>query len=233
MPFQSDTDRRHALATRDRAADGHFVYAVVTTGVFCRPSCAARPARPENLRFFTDPPQAVAAGYRACKRCRPDQAPRAEREVALVARACRRIEQDDEAPALQDLAAQAGLSPFHFHRVFRRLVGVTPSAYAAACRAGRITRQPGRGRDGDARDLCRRVRLGRPLLRGRSRHARHDPHRLSQRRGRRVDRLRGRARHARPRAGRHHRARRLRHPARRRPGRARGRPARPLRPCLL
>ena len=135
--FDSDAARRQALSIRDPAADGHFVYAVLTTGVFCRPSCAARPARPENLRFFSTTAAAAAAGYRACKRCRPDEPAKPQREAALVARACRMIEQADTPPTLDDLAAEAGVSPFHFHRLFRRIAGVTPRAYAAAHRADR------------------------------------------------------------------------------------------------
>ncbi len=134
---QTETTMRQAVAGRDTSADGRFVYAVVTTGVFCRPSCAARPARPEHLRFFSDPASATASGYRPCKRCQPDGPPRAEREAALVARACRTIEQAEETPTLDDLARQAGVSPFHFHRLFRRIAGVTPRAYAAAHRARR------------------------------------------------------------------------------------------------
>ena len=127
---------RQAVAGRDAGADGQFVYAVLTTGVYCHPSCAARPARPENLRFFADPAAAATAGYRPCKRCQPDAPPRAEREAALVARACRTIEHADETPTLDQLAQQAGVSPFHFHRLFRRIAGVTPRAYAAGRRAG-------------------------------------------------------------------------------------------------
>ena len=137
LPFQTEAARRQALATRDKRADGHFVYAVVTTGVFCRPSCAARPARPENLRLFADPATAAQAGYRPCKRCQPDAAPRAEREAALVADACRAIEAAEDAPSLEMLARAAGLSSFHFHRLFRRLTGVTPRAYWAAQRTRR------------------------------------------------------------------------------------------------
>ncbi len=137
MMFDTDAARRQALSSRDPAADGHFFYAVLTTGVFCRPSCAARPARPENLRFFASVASAQAEGYRACKRCRPDEPAKAQRDADTVARACRTIERADTPPSLDELAAEAGLSPFHFHRLFRRIAGVTPRAYAAAHRAGR------------------------------------------------------------------------------------------------
>lgn len=140
LPVLYDTDdaRWAAIRTRDKRADGRFVYAVASTGVYCRPSCAARAARPENVSFHLDPASAERAGFRACKRCKPDQPPREEREAALVAQACRAIEAAEEAPSLEVLAGAAGLSPFHFHRLFRRIVGVTPKAYAAAQRAGRV-----------------------------------------------------------------------------------------------
>ena len=140
LPAQYDTDEARwiAIRTRDKRADGRFVYAVATTGVYCHPSCAARPARPENVSFHLDPASAERAGFRACKRCKPDQPPRAEREAALVAAACRAIEAAEELPSLETLAASAGLSPYHFHRLFRRVTGVTPKAYAAAQRARRV-----------------------------------------------------------------------------------------------
>ncbi len=138
LAFAADQDRWAAIRTRDRRADGMFVYAVTSTGVYCNPSCAARPARPENVRFYQDRRDAETAGFRACKRCKPDQPPRAEREAALVAQACRMIEDAEELPSLDQLAASAGLSPFHFHRLFRRLTGITPKAYADAHRSRRL-----------------------------------------------------------------------------------------------
>ena len=136
--FASDADRRAALRRRDPAADGHFLFSVATTGVYCHPSCAARPALERNIAFHATRADAERAGFRPCKRCRPDLPPRAEREAALVAAACRSIEQADEAPALATLAAGAGLSAHHFHRLFRRIAGVTPKAYAAAHRQSRV-----------------------------------------------------------------------------------------------
>ena len=140
LPAKYDTDEARwiAIRTRDKGADGKFVYAVATTGVYCHPSCAARPARPENVSFHPDPASAEHAGFRACKRCKPDQPPRAERDAALVAASCRAIEAAEELPSLDSLAASAGLSPYHFHRLFRRVTGVTPKAYAAAQRARRV-----------------------------------------------------------------------------------------------
>ncbi|KMO30183.1 6-O-methylguanine DNA methyltransferase [Methylobacterium aquaticum] len=126
-----------AIARRDRAADGRFVYAVCTTGVYCRPSCAARPARPENVSIHPTCAAAEAAGFRACRRCRPNEASGPERQAEAVARACRLIEAAETPPALADLAAAAGSSPSHFHRVFKQVTGVTPRAYAAARQAAR------------------------------------------------------------------------------------------------
>lgn len=133
-----DSARWAAVIAKDRAADGEFFFSVRTTGVYCRPSCAARPARRENVAFHASAAEAEAAGFRPCKRCKPDQPPMAERQAAMVALACRTIETAEEAPDLETLAAQAGVSPFHFHRVFKSVAGVTPKAYADAHRAERV-----------------------------------------------------------------------------------------------
>lgn len=131
-----------AVLARDAAADGRFWYSVKTTGVYCRPSCASRRARPENVRFHDSRADAERAGFRPCRRCRPDLAEGATRHAQAVARACRAIELaiDDGAPApeLAALAAEAGLSPFHFHRVFKASTGITPKAYARAHQARRL-----------------------------------------------------------------------------------------------
>jgi AraC family transcriptional regulator of adaptative response/methylated-DNA-[protein]-cysteine methyltransferase len=136
--FATDAERWEALRARDAAADDRFFYSVATTGVYCRPSCAARPARPENVAFHTTRDDAERAGFRPCRRCRPDLPPKSVREAQIVARACRAIEAAETCPSLDDLAASAGLSHFHFHRLFRRIVGVTPKAYAAAQRQARV-----------------------------------------------------------------------------------------------
>ena len=138
IAFDTESARWAALAARDAAADGAFFYSVRTTGVYCRPSCAARPARPENVAFHATTADAEAAGFRPCKRCKPDQAPLAQRNAAAVAAACQLIESAEEAPGLEALAAEAGMSPFHFHRVFKSVTGVTPKAYADARRAERV-----------------------------------------------------------------------------------------------
>ena len=127
-----------AVVARDATADGTFYYSVRTTGVYCRPSCAARLANPGNVRFHALPADAERAGFRPCKRCKPDQPPLQQQHAAKVAEACRRIAGENEPPSLAALAQTAGLSPHHFHRVFKAVAGVTPKAYAAAHRAGRV-----------------------------------------------------------------------------------------------
>ena len=126
------------------AFDGKFVYAVKTTGVYCRPSCPSRLAKPANVAFYATGKDAEAAGFRACRRCRPNEAPTADRHVAAVARAVRRIETAEELPALAELARTAGMSPFHFHRIFKSVTGVTPKAYAAAHRARKMREELGK-----------------------------------------------------------------------------------------
>jgi AraC family transcriptional regulator of adaptative response/methylated-DNA-[protein]-cysteine methyltransferase len=133
-----DDPRWTALAARDAAADGRFYYSVETTGVYCRPSCPSRPARPENVRFHASAAEAEAAGFRPCRRCRPDQPSLDERHAAMAERACRAIEAAETPPTLAALARMSGLSPHHFHRLFKAAVGVTPKDYADAHRAKRV-----------------------------------------------------------------------------------------------
>lgn len=131
-----DEPRWRSCVSRDHRADGRFVLAVRTTRIYCRPSCPARQAKRENCRFFAGPEAARAAGYRACRRCRPDD-PLPEPSAA-IARACRIIETAASPQRLADLARAVGLSPFHFHRRFREVTGLTPRAYAAAHRRARV-----------------------------------------------------------------------------------------------
>ncbi len=134
-----EADPRWAsVVARDREADGSFVYSVKTTGVYCRPSCGARLARPENVRFHETIEDAENAGFRACKRCRPKEPALEKRLAAKVAQACRLIEASEQVPALATLAEGAGMSIYHFHRVFRAVTGVTPREYHAAQRAARV-----------------------------------------------------------------------------------------------
>lgn len=127
-----------AVQARDAAADGRFYYSVQTTGVYCRPSCAARPALPENVRFHDSIADAERAGFRPCKRCKPGQASPVAHHAALVTEACRIIEAADTPPTLDELAARVGLSAHHFHRIFKQATGLTPKAYGAAQRAQRV-----------------------------------------------------------------------------------------------
>lgn len=131
----------HAVMSRSRTADGLFVYAVATTGIYCRPSCSARRPHRQNVRFFATPERAEAAGFRACKRCRPTEQGVPDTRAIAVARiteACRRIESSEEMPSLTALARSVGLSPSHFHRTFTSVMGVTPKSYTAGVRAERI-----------------------------------------------------------------------------------------------
>jgi len=138
-PHATELDPRWAaIVARDARADLTFVYGVKTTGVYCRPSSSARRPRPENVEFFDTPQQAEAAGYRPNKRSSGDQTQVAARHAQLVAAACRHIEQAETLPPLEALADLAGLSPFHFHRVFKAVTGLTPKRYASAHRSRKV-----------------------------------------------------------------------------------------------
>ena len=143
--FADDASRWEAIQKRDSTADDAFFYSVATTGVYCRPSCGARLPRRENVRFHSTSEGARRAGFRACKRCRPSEPRLAERRREAVARACRHIESATVAPTLPELADAAGLSPYHFHRVFKMITGVTPKAYAAAHRARHVRAELAKG----------------------------------------------------------------------------------------
>ena len=132
----SEQEMRAAIAARDKTLDGRFFFGVITTGVFCRPACAARPARPENLRFFPGVESALAAGFRPCKRCRPMEiAPDLNKLVEIA----RYIESHaDERLTLDKLAKQADLSPSRFQRVFKAAFGVSPKAFQDSVRMKRF-----------------------------------------------------------------------------------------------
>jgi AraC family transcriptional regulator of adaptative response/methylated-DNA-[protein]-cysteine methyltransferase len=127
-----------AVVARDRRSDGQFFYSVKTTGVYCRPSCGARLANPANVGFHVTTAAAEAAGFRPCKRCKPDQLPLQLFHDAKVAQACRTIEAAEHPPALAVLARGANLSPHHFHRLFKAATGLTPKDYAAAHRVKKV-----------------------------------------------------------------------------------------------
>lgn len=134
----ADDPRWAAVLARDPRADGQFVYAVKTTGIYCRPSSLARLPKPQNVEFFDTAEQAEAAGYRPSKRASKDQSEVSIQHAATVAAACRQIESAETLPALNELAETAGLSPFHFHRVFKAVTGLTPKGYASAHRSRRV-----------------------------------------------------------------------------------------------
>jgi AraC family transcriptional regulator of adaptative response/methylated-DNA-[protein]-cysteine methyltransferase len=133
-----------SVMARSSHADGTFFYSVRTTGVFCRPSCPARRARPENVQFHMTREDAERAGFRPCRRCKPDEPSLFEQHAAKVTEACRLIEASEAVPTLEGLAAHAGISSFHFHRVFKGVTGLTPRDYAAAHRGERVRRELGR-----------------------------------------------------------------------------------------
>jgi AraC family transcriptional regulator of adaptative response/methylated-DNA-[protein]-cysteine methyltransferase len=134
----TDEARYEAIRRRDAAYDGSFVYAVRTTGVYCRPSCPSRLANRKNVSFHADGKAAEAAGFRPCRRCRPEAESQSARHAMLIRQACQTIDDAESVPKLADLTRQAGLSLFHFHRVFKQITGVTPHAYAQARRAARM-----------------------------------------------------------------------------------------------
>ena len=136
--YETEDDRWAAVQARDAGADGRFVCAVRTTGVYCQPSSTARLPKRENVEFFDTAEAAEAAGYRFSRRARGDQTSAATERAALVARACRLIEASETPPQLDDLAVQIGMSPFHFHRLFKAETGLTPKAYSSAYRARKL-----------------------------------------------------------------------------------------------
>lgn len=136
--YDTDDARWQAVRERDADADEHFIYAVRTTGVYCRPSSSARLPKRENIEFFDSVEAAEAAGYRASRRAQDDRLAIAAERAARVEQACRLIEASEAPPSLDALARQVGLSSYHFHRVFKAETGLTPKAYAAATRARKL-----------------------------------------------------------------------------------------------
>jgi AraC family transcriptional regulator, regulatory protein of adaptative response / methylated-DNA-[protein]-cysteine methyltransferase len=134
----ADDPRWARIVARDKTADGHLWYSVATTGVYCRPSCPSRTANPKNVRLHDSLESAKATGFRPCKRCNPDGLSADAENAALVAKACRMIEESEEEPSLEALAEAVNRSPSYFHRVFKGITGVTPKEYAAAHRAAKV-----------------------------------------------------------------------------------------------
>lgn len=141
--YRSDSRRWQAVLRRDPAADGSFVYAVTSTGIYCRPICPARRPRRENAVFFDDGQEAEAAGFRACRRCRPNEIDRRQRMVARVQHLLDTVEPE---PTLRDLAADIGLSPSHLQRTFKRATGLSPKQYAIARRETRLRQELKQGK---------------------------------------------------------------------------------------
>ncbi len=147
LPLLTEDARWQAVVERDRRQDGRFVTGVRTTGIYCRPSCAARRPRRENVTFFDGPQSARTAGFRACRRCHPDDA--ADPRPAWVGRVCRKIEEDvadGVRPTLERLSAIAGVGPYHLQRTFKAFLGLSPRQYAEAVRRDRFRRELKDGR---------------------------------------------------------------------------------------
>lgn len=141
QPDADDVERWQAVAARDAGADGTFVYAVQTTGIYCRPSCPSKRPKPTNVVYFSLAQAAEAAGFRPCKRCKPDAIASAPAWQRRIEAACRDIESAETPPNLRTLAFAAGMSPHHFHRRFREITGVTPKAYADSVRRERLRKE--------------------------------------------------------------------------------------------
>src|SRR5258708_4250242 len=134
----TDDPRWARIIARDPTADGFFWYSVVTTGVYCRPSCASRHANPKNVQLHDSLEIAKATGFRPCKRCNPDGVSIDGKNAAIIAQACRLIEESEEEPSLNHLAEAVGRSPSYFHRMFKAITGLTPKDYAVAHRAAKV-----------------------------------------------------------------------------------------------
>ena len=134
----ADDPRWACIIARDKSTDGQLWYSVSTTGIYCRPSCPSRTANPKNVALHDTIESARATGFRPCKRCNPDGPSLDTENATLVAKACRIIEESEEEPSLEDLAAAVDRSPSYFHRVFKASTGLTPKAYAAGHRAKKL-----------------------------------------------------------------------------------------------
>ncbi len=130
-----------AVVQRDAKTDGTFYYSVSTTGIYCRPSCASRLPRRENVRFHATIEDAEHAGFRPCKRCRPREVPLAEQQSQVIVQACRLLEAADPIPNLEALASEFAMSKYHFHRLFKAKTGLTPKAYAVSLRTDRMKKE--------------------------------------------------------------------------------------------
>ena len=147
LPDESES-RWQAVLSRDSSSDGQFVFAVSSTGVYCRPSCPSRRARRENVSFFQLPEAAERAGFRACLRCRPKETRALDNHVEMAQLVCRIIEESDGEPqTLAKLSQAVSVSPFHLQRTFKSVMGITPNQFAEECRIRKFRQSV---RDGDA-----------------------------------------------------------------------------------
>lgn len=137
-PEMADDPRWARIVARDKTADGCFWYSVATTGIYCRPSCPSRTANPRNVQLHDTLAAAKATGFRPCKRCNPDGISIEGENAAIIAQACRLIEESEEEPSLNDLSEAVGRSPSYFHRMFKAVTGLTPKDYAVAHRAAKV-----------------------------------------------------------------------------------------------
>ncbi len=142
QPTQLQQDQEQlwaAVLEKDASFDGKFVFAVRSTGIYCRPSCPSRRPRRDRVTFFPLPESAEEAGFRGCLRCHPKQVPAVDPQIEMVQEACRLIEQnEDETTTLDALSRQLGLSSFHLQRTFKSIMGITPRQYAESCRTNRF-----------------------------------------------------------------------------------------------
>jgi AraC family transcriptional regulator, regulatory protein of adaptative response / methylated-DNA-[protein]-cysteine methyltransferase len=146
LPDRTARDPRWArIVARDGSADGPFWYGVITTGVYCRPSCPSRTAKPSNVNLYDSQAAASAAGFRPCKRCKPDGPSQDAENARIVAAACRTIEQSESPPSLQELAGSADLSVGYFQRLFKAATGLSPKDYASGRRAARLRAELSKG----------------------------------------------------------------------------------------
>ena len=177
-----DSTRWNAVVARDRAAAGAFVYAVRSTGVYCRPGCASRRPRRDRVTFFDTPDEAEGAGFRPCRRCRPRDVVGPDPWVERIRRACVYLANVDGHLPLASLARRLGGSPYHLQRNFKRIVGITPRQYAEACRLQRVKQRAARTQIGDRCHPGRRFRIEQPPLRAGRSEAGHDAVDVSARR---------------------------------------------------
>jgi len=136
--FNSDDIRWNAVSENNSNADGAFYYAVITTGIYCRPSCKSKLPNRDNVEYFTTCGDAEVAGYRACKRCRPTATSKVGETEQKIIQSCRIIEESETSIKLDDLATKVNLSPYHFHRLFKKIVGITPKQYTSRHRSQRF-----------------------------------------------------------------------------------------------